>query len=54
MLVAAETRRPDVDLAAAIFLEDRNQKRNHPSLCLATAFPMDVNHLKAQPSSKFP
>jgi hypothetical protein len=54
MLVAAETRSPDVDLAAAICLEGRNQKRNHPSRCRATAFPMDVNHLKAQRKAKTP
>jgi hypothetical protein len=47
MLVASETRSPDVDMADAICLEDRNQKRNHPSLCLATAFPMDVKHIHA-------
>jgi hypothetical protein len=47
MPIASETRRPDFDMNDAICLEDRNQKRNHPSLCLATAFPIDVNHLKA-------
>jgi len=54
MLVASETRCPDVDLADAICLEDRNQKRNHPSRCLAAAFPMDVNHLKAHRKFKTP
>jgi hypothetical protein len=47
MHVASEMRRPDVDMTDAVCLEDRNQKRNHPSLCLTTAFQSNVNHLKS-------
>jgi hypothetical protein len=57
MLVASETRSPDVDMADAICLEDRNQKRNnlHPLIPPdQKPWRIDVNHLKAQRKFKTP
>jgi hypothetical protein len=54
MLIASETRSPDVDMNDVICLEARNQKRNYPSLCLINTFQIDANHLNAQRNFKTP